>query len=184
MQRKNIRYLFIALIIIVFDQISKILIVKSLSEKETVSIIGDLLRFSFIYNEAGAMGTRVGPSWVYTILTLVALVFILRYFLSSKSDGYVSKTSLAFILGGAVGNLIDRVTYGKVVDFIDFDFPDIPYLNLDRWFIFNIADAAITVGICLFALSIIIHKQPDDTASVRQPEAGPPEVESDTSQQA
>lgn len=184
MQRKNIRYLLLSFIIIAFDQISKILIVKNLSENGAVSIFGDLLYFRFIYNEGGAMGTSVGPSWVYTILTLVALVFIIRYFLSSQVDGYVSKISLSLILGGAVGNLIDRVFYGKVVDFIDFDFPDIPYLNLYRWFTFNIADAAITIGLILFALSIIIKKHPDDTASIRQPEATPPEVESDTSQQA
>jgi signal peptidase II len=183
MQRKNIRYLVIAFIIILLDQISKFLIVRNLVENQAVSVIGDLLYFRFIYNEGGAMGTSVGPSWVYTILTLVALVFIIRYFLSSHSDGYISKTSLALILGGAVGNLIDRVIHGKVVDFIDADFIDIPYFNLYRWFTFNIADSAITIGLILFAISIIFKKHNEDNAIIRQPEATPPEVDSGQSQQ-
>jgi len=184
MQRRNIRYLIIAFVIVVLDQISKYLIVKNLAENEAVSVIGDLLYFRFIYNVGGAMGTSVGPSWVYTTLTIVALIFIIRYFLSSHADGFVSKTSLALILGGAVGNLIDRVVHGKVVDFIDADFIDIPWLNLYRWFTFNIADSAITIGLILFAFSIIIKKHPEDNAIARQPEATPPEVEGDSSQQA
>ena len=183
MQRKNIRYFVIALVIILLDQISKYLIVKNLAENQAVSIIGDLLYFRFIYNEGGAMGTSVGPSWVYTVLTVLALVFIIRYFLSSQSDGNISKISLAFILGGAVGNLIDRVIHGKVVDFIDADFIDIPYLNLYRWFTFNIADSAITIGLILFAISIIFYKKNDDNAIIRQPESTPPEVDSGFSKQ-
>jgi signal peptidase II len=172
-------YLLISLIIIIADQITKALILRYLVENESVSILGDLLYFRFIFNEGGAMGTSLGPSWVYTILTVLALILIVRYFSGSKSDGVFSKVSLALILGGAIGNLIDRLRYGKVVDFIDMDMPDIPFLHLYRWFTFNIADAAITVGLLLFALSIFMRKKIEDNLP-NLPEAGAPEVESDS----
>jgi len=165
-------YLLISLIIIAADQISKHLIIVNLAEDESVSIIGDLLHFRFIFNEGGAMGTSLGPSWVYTILTLVALFLIIRFFIVSKPDGVAMKLSLALILGGAVGNLIDRLRYGKVIDFIDVDFPDIPFLDLYRWYTFNIADSAITTGLILFGISLILHKNPTSDMESSTPDIG------------
>ena len=163
-------YLLLSLAIAIADQVTKILIIKNLAENESVSIIGDLLYFRFIFNEGGAMGTSLGPSWIYTILTVVALVLIVRYFASSSSDGFLTKVALAVVLGGAVGNLIDRLIYGKVIDFIDFDFPDIPFLNLYRWYTFNIADFSITTGLILFGISILFLKKkaPTDMAPDQQ----------------
>jgi signal peptidase II len=165
-----IRYLLVSLAILVADQVTKFVIVKNLTENHAVSIIGDLLYFRFIFNEGGAMGTSLGPSWIYTILTMAALYLIVRYFASPDSDGVFTKVSLALILGGAVGNLIDRLRFGKVVDFIDLDFPDISFLNIYRWFTFNIADAAITIGLVLFGISIIIRKkkQPAESSPDKQ----------------
>jgi signal peptidase II len=170
-------YIGISFLVVAADQISKLLIQSNLAYNQSVSIIGDILNFHFIYNRGGAMGTSIGPSWVYTILTLFALFFIIRYFTSSKSDGAFAKFSLALILGGAVGNLIDRLRMGKVIDFIDFGIPGINF----RWFTFNIADAAITVGLILFAISIIFHKKPaEDGADDHLPESEPREIESDS----
>jgi signal peptidase II len=165
-----IRYLLVSLVILVADQVTKFFIVKNLTENQAVSIIGDLLHFRFIFNEGGAMGTSLGPSWIYTILTLAALYLIVHYFASPNADGVLRKVSLAMILGGAVGNLIDRLRFGKVVDFIDLDFPDISFLNIYRWFTFNIADAAITIGLVLFGISILIRKkkEPGESTSDKQ----------------
>jgi signal peptidase II len=170
-------YLGISLLVIVADQISKLLIQSHLVYNQSVSIFGDFLNFHFIYNLGGAMGTRIGPSWVYTILTLLALFFIIRYFSSPETDGAFAKFSLALILGGAIGNLIDRLRMGKVVDFIDFGIPGINF----RWFTFNIADAAITVGLILFAISVLFHKKPSvDGPDDHLPESEPREIESDS----
>lgn len=169
---KTFHYILITLVIIITDQISKLLISKNLAENETVSILGDFLRFHFIYNQGGAMGTSLGPSWVYMLLTLLALALIVRYFITSKSDGALNKFSLALILGGAIGNLIDRLAYGQVIDFIDMNIPDLPFLHLYRWFIFNIADAAITFGLVLFAINMIFNKN-DHAEPVEPPENQP-----------
>ena len=165
-------YLLIAIFVITIDQVSKSLIQQYLIEGQSVSIIGDFLYFQFIYNSGGAMGTRLGPSWVYLILTIVALLVISRYFWTIRSSGWLEKSALALIFGGAIGNLADRIMYGKVIDFIDMDFPDIPFLNIYRWFTYNIADAAITIGLIIFAAGILIKKknEPPVTDSAQFPE--------------
>ena len=160
--------ILIAILVILVDQATKLLIIENFLEGESVSIIGDFLYFQFIFNEGGAMGTRIGPSWIYTVLTIVALMFIVRYMVSDKSQSMPTSIALAFISGGAIGNLIDRLRFGKVVDFIDMDFPDIEFLNLYRWFTYNIADAAISIGLGIFIISLIIkerHKADPDLIS-------------------
>jgi signal peptidase II len=157
--RSLLLYLLIAVFVIILDQVSKSIIQLYLFEGEKVSVIGDLLYFRLVYNSGGAMGTRIGPSWIYLILTIVALAIIVRYFLTTPHAHWHIKTALAMIFGGAVGNLIDRVLYGRVIDFIDMDFPDIAFLYIRRWFTYNIADAAITIGLIIFAVSILFGKK-------------------------
>ncbi len=173
-------YALLSLLVIAVDQISKSLIVTKLSEGETISVIGDFLYFQFIYNEGGAMGTRLGPSWVYLILTFLAIFIIGKYFWEASSDGKGVKIPLSIILGGAVGNLIDRIRFGKVVDFIDIDFPDIPAIHLYRWFTFNLADAAITIGLVILIAGIIFRKNASDPAGGDLPCSGSEISESDT----
>lgn len=173
MRRMSIFYYFsITFVIVLIDQISKSLIVKNLREGDTISVIGNFLNFHFIYNQGGAMGTNVGPPWAYAILTTVALILIVRYFIRSHSDDAFTKISLAIILGGAIGNLVDRVRFGKVVDFIDADIPDIQFLHIYRWFTFNVADAAITIGLILFAISIIFKSPKEDEPAESLPNNG------------
>ncbi len=152
-------YFLIAAFVTILDQASKSLIQILLYEGEKVSVLGDLLYFRLVYNIGGAMGTSIGPSWVYLILTVVALVIIIRYLIVTPGARWHTKAALAMILGGAVGNLMDRVIYGKVIDFIDMDFPDIPFLNIHRWFTYNIADAAITIGLFIFIIGILFKKK-------------------------
>jgi signal peptidase II len=180
LRKSLLLYFGLSFIIVVCDQISKILIEKNLSENQSVSVVGDLLNFHFIYNQGGAMGTSIGPSWIYAILTLFALILIIRYLTTAKSEPAITKISLALILGGAVGNLIDRLRFGKVIDFIDVNIPDINFLHLYRWFTFNIADAAITVGLILFAISILFHTKPQEDGNAQMAESQIPKIESDS----
>lgn len=158
-QRNLFLYLLISILVVILDQTTKLLIINNFAEGEAASIIGDLLYFQFVYNEGGAMGTSLGPSWLYTILTLAALALIIRYFIEDKSDGSSIKMPLTLIFGGAVGNLIDRIRYGKVVDFIDIDIPDMPFLGITRWWTFNIADAAITCGLVIFVIGFFLRNK-------------------------
>jgi len=152
-------YFLIAALVTIADQVSKSLIQIFLAESEKVSVIGDLLYFRLVYNVGGAMGTSIGPSWVYLILTVAALIIIVRYIITVPHASWHIKTALAMIFGGAVGNLIDRIVYGKVIDFIDMDFPDMPFLHIYRWFTYNLADAAITIGLVIFAVGVLFRKK-------------------------
>jgi len=93
---------------------------------ESVSVLGDLLYFQFIFNEGGAWEPESAVMALYDPV-LAALVLIIRYLFSPNVTRMSVGISLALISGGAVGNLIDRIRFGKVVDFIDFDFPDIEF---------------------------------------------------------
>lgn len=152
--------ILIAIAVVLIDQITKSYVMANFVEGESKPVIGEFLYFQFIMNEGGAMGTRIGPSWVYTVLSIAALVLIARYFVSGQTGRLSTLIALALISGGAVGNLIDRLRFGKVVDFIDMDIPDIGFLGLYRWYTYNVADAAISVGLIVFIISLLIKQKP------------------------
>ena len=132
---KNIiRPALIIIASIAADQISKIWAVKNLAFNQPVEIIGSFFRFTLVYNEGGAMGTNFGSSSYYLISSILILLFILYYIYANKHITALA-VPLAFIAGGAVGNIVDRIRYGHVIDFIDVDFFDIDLFGyqLQRW---------------------------------------------------
>ena len=136
------------------DQLSKIWIKNNFTLFESRNIIGDFLRFSYVENPGIAFGIRVGNLKVMvTIISIVIASYLVFLLYNSKQFLYVEKLSLSLILGGAIGNLIDRIliyipnsTYAGVVDFIDVG------IATHRWYIFNIADSAVTVGIIIYLI--------------------------------
>jgi signal peptidase II len=123
-------------------------------------VLGTFLQFTLLYNEGGAMGTRLGPSTYYLIMALLVLPFLLIYIFRNRGRLIIS-LPLAFIAGGAVGNLIDRIRYGQVVDFIDVDFFDINIgsFHMERFWTFNVADAAISCAIVFLLIQIILMRK-------------------------
>lgn len=159
------RHLFIPLAIIAFvvflDQITKIWAVHSLTFNNSIEVIGRFFMFTLVYNEGGAMGTSLGSSDYYLISASLILLFVLYYIYVNRSRLLLS-VPLSFIAGGAIGNLIDRITLGKVIDFIDIDFFNINLFgfHLERWWTFNIADSAISCSI-VYLLYLILTKKLD-----------------------
>jgi len=128
-------------------------------------VLGDFLRFTYIENPGMAFGIDLGGKLFFSLFSIVASVAIVVYLYSARKEPLGFRVSLAMILGGALGNLIDRVFYGavygdaplfygRVVDFIDMDFFDMNILGyqITRWPVFNIADAAVTLGVVLLLL--------------------------------
>ena len=152
-----------------FDQLSKIWIKNNFALYESRNILGDFLRFSYVENPGIAFGIRVGDLKVFVTIVSIGIALYLAYLLyNSKQFIYVEKLSLSLILGGAIGNLIDRIlmyipksTYAGVVDFIDIGIGD------HRWYIFNIADSAVTVGIILHLTYSIIFADKKIISDVR-----------------
>ncbi len=141
--------LLIVLAIAGLDQISKNLIVRSLVEGERIPVIEGLFNITLSYNRGAAFGiladiennsVRIGLLWGATVFALVAVSFM--YFVEYR-DSRSGQVALALILGGAFGNIIDRVSLGEVVDFLDF------YYSSLHWPAFNIADSSICIGVAL-----------------------------------
>ncbi len=159
------RYYIISLIVIIFDQATKILTKKYMSLHDSREVLGDFVRLTFIKNPGMAFGIELGNKTLFTILSIIASIVIFIYLLKTKGDKKYVKTALALILGGAIGNLIDRVLYGSVVDFVDVGFGDL------RWPVFNVADAAVTVGMIILIAVILFEKKPETVDEISQPES-------------
>jgi signal peptidase II len=146
--------------IVFLDQITKILAVNNLEYGNPVEVIGSFFMLTLIYNEGGAMGTNIGSSNYYLIASVIILAVIL-YYLYTQREHKTLTMPLSFISGGAIGNLIDRISYGKVVDFLDFDFFNINIFGyrLERWWTFNVADMAISLSILYLFITILLAKQ-------------------------
>ena len=148
--------------VFVSDQLSKSWVKSNLDKYEPVNIIGHYLRFTYCENPGMAFGIPLG-SFVH-ILTFISALFtfyIIYYLYKIMNDNMLLKLSIAFILGGALGNVYDRIlmfldpiNIGGVVDFIDIGIS----LSM-RWYIFNIADSAITIGIILYLIHSFSSKK-------------------------
>jgi len=117
------------------------------------------------------MGTRLGPSVSYLVMAVVVLPFLLYYIYRNRND-LLHSLPLSLIAGGAVGNLIDRIRLGKVIDFVDADFFDINLFGyrMDRFWVFNVADAAIS---CAIVFLLILLMLPQKTREPSEPPTDP-----------
>lgn len=172
------RILFLSLFIVVADQVSKLFVKgfripflgihhEGMHLYETKNVFGDFFRITFIENPGMAFGIDFGDGskLFLTLFSLIASIGIIIYIYKVRNQIFVLRFSLALILGGAMGNLIDRMfyglfygespfLYGKVVDFFDVDFFNITIFSssYERWPIFNIADFSVTIGVLLLLI--------------------------------
>ncbi len=143
----------IILSVVVSDQLSKAWIMAHFALYESLEVIPGLFSLTYLTNRGAAFGFLNGAhgSWRHAffigvaLLAMVMMVFLLR---QMQKEGRLQVTAIALIFGGAAGNLIDRLRFGAVVDFLDF------YWAGHHWPAFNVADSAITVGVTIF---LIVH---------------------------
>lgn len=128
-----------------------------------ISVVGDLVRFQLVFNKGAAFSSRPQdlmpflPSWLFFLLiSIIASVILLWFYKSIDKRDWMSRLGVVMILGGAIGNFIDRMRLSMVVDFIDCDFPD---FIMTRFPTFNVADSFVTVGVAIVILSPLILKQ-------------------------
>ena len=142
-------YLFFVFLIFIFDRLSKIYVInESLKNLDNFIFKSTYLNIRLIWNEGIAFGLFSFDDKVlyHSISLLILFIILVIIYMIVKSDGF-KKFSLMLILGGALGNFYDRIVYGAVPDYIDF------HVNGFHWFIFNIADIFISIGV--FALIIL-----------------------------
>ena len=146
--------IIIIVAIIALDQWSKWAIKTSFNLYQSKPVIQDLLHFTYVTNDGMAFGLSFpGGKHVLLIMTIILTGFIVGFLWKEKNGHPLIKYGLALILGGAIGNLIDRLLYGKVVDFLDL------MIGNFHWYIFNIADSSVTIGMILFIIHSIYIEQ-------------------------
>ena len=152
--RQRIPELWIVVAIVVLDQATKALVRAKLPLHESVTVIPGFFDLTHVRNTGAAFGMLDNANFAYkpavmVIVALIALGAVASYALTLPATQRVARYGLALILGGAVGNLIDRATAGYVVDFVDV------YWRGVHFWAFNVADSAITVGVVLMLLDVL-----------------------------
>ena len=142
------RIFILAGIVSLIDQVVKIL-VSNFLPKEGITIIKDFFYLSYVENDGAAFGMFSGNRWFLIIISILALYAIIKYFILDVKVTKVEFLAYGLLLGGIIGNLIDRVLYGYVIDFISFK------IGTYYFPIFNIADSVMIIGTVLIVLHLI-----------------------------
>lgn len=174
--RSGFRPFLVAGILVVIDQVTKALVkgfdVMGLHHQgmflgESRPLIGDTLRLTFVENPGMAFGVSWGEAKIIlTLLTIGIVVLLVRMILTNPRDSRLVRNALVLVLAGAVGNLIDRMFYGvlygsdplfygKVVDFLQVDIPDVTMFGelYTHWPVFNVADSCVSIGVVVLLLT-------------------------------
>ncbi len=141
-------FLFTVVVIVWTDRVTKIFFSDLLSLGESLPIVRNVMHMTLVYNTGIAFGLFKNHGIVFIIIPIIAvvlLVFNIFYYHNNKELSRLYIVGFSLILGGAIGNLIDRIAYGYVIDFID----------LRVWPVFNIADSAITIGAFIIAIKCL-----------------------------
>jgi signal peptidase II len=150
--------LSLSLIIVFLDRLTKQLVMSRMELHESKDFLGSLVRWTYIHNDGMIFGIELFSVRLLGYLSLIAAVVVIFVFLRIDNEPKGIRWILAAVIGGAIGNTYDRIVYAYVVDFIDVDLPN---WMIDRWYVFNIADAAVSVSVCILILMLLFQKNPE-----------------------
>ena len=151
---------------VILDQWSKALVVEKLMPLGTYPLIEDVFHFTYVENRGAAFGMLADHRWVFMILSSAAIVAMLAWMVYEKPKSRWIRVAMALVISGGIGNMIDRVRLGYVVDFIDCRFID--------FYVFNIADSFVCVGCAMFFIGAVymeIMERKNKTAAAAVSEA-------------
>jgi signal peptidase II len=155
-------YLWIAGLIVALDQVTKALVDDFMTLHESRTIVEGLVRLTYVQNRGAAFGILSDAglpyqSLMFSVVSLLALLAIALYAWRMPVQSRLPQTALAMVMGGAVGNLLDRARLGYVIDYVDM------YWGPHHWPAFNVADSAITVGVALLVIDILRNPEMDES---------------------
>jgi signal peptidase II len=145
--------------VVVADQITKRLAEGRLRDQRSFPIVDDILRLTYVENRGAAFGVLQDQTTFFVLVGILVIGVIAASYRYLPRSGFLLHLALGLQLGGAIGNLIDRVRQGYVVDFVDFGY------RANWWPVFNVADSAIVVGVALLALNALSPSPADQQAS-------------------
>jgi len=164
------QYLWLSALVILLDQLTKIIVKATMPIYKSVEILGNFFMLTHVQNTGAAFSISLGSPATNRIffvgVTVLTIGFVV--YLMYRANTKLQRISLSLIIGGAIGNLIDRVLYGYVTDFFDFDFF---HFIMQRFPVFNIADSTIVIAMGLLILDLIINKNPGEASmKINNPE--------------
>jgi signal peptidase II len=153
MQNKWKILAFVVLAVILCDQVSKLIVSRLMYRGQSIPVIPQFFNITYVKNPNAAFGIPIGTPIVMMILTSIATALLIFYFAKLKAPGKLLYVGLALIIGGAIGNLIDRFRMRQVIDFIELG------VRQFKWPVFNVADSCVTIGIIAILWSWIFGKK-------------------------
>ena len=147
-------------LIIIIDQITKAVILSFIPLYRSIAVVQGFFSLTHIQNPGGAFGFLSNQSSsllniIFLFVASLAICLVFYFYINTPKKYNLLATGFALIFGGAIGNMIDRIRFGKVVDFLDF------YIGDFHWPAFNVADSAIFVGIVIFLFHLLFKKMPE-----------------------
>ncbi|MBJ8349360.1 signal peptidase II [Streptococcus zalophi] len=143
---KKIHFISIGIVLIILDQLSKLWIVSNISLGEVKAFLPGVFSLTYLRNYGAAFSILQNQQWFFFVITIAFLGAATRFFIKSKDHQIITRIGLLLILSGGIGNFIDRLRLGYVVDMIQLDFMDFA--------IFNVADSYLTVGVLVLVLAL------------------------------
>lgn len=145
-----ILFLIIAVIGVIADRLTKLWAIDVLKGGPSITVIKDFFTFEYLENRGAAFGMLQNKQWFFIVITIIVISIMLIYLIKKKPTFKLTSISMAMIIAGAIGNLIDRIQYNYVVDFIMLHYKDVYYFPT-----FNVADIFVTVGTALLLICIL-----------------------------
>lgn len=155
MKKKYLILLLLTPLILLADQLTKIYIDRSMQLYQSLPVIDGLFSITYLRNKGAAFSFLANASWrlpFFIIISFIAVAAIMIAFSKLRDNQLVAAFALTLILSGAVGNLIDRIRLGEVIDFLDV------YWKTYHWPAFNVADSAICIGVALLMLDMLLEE--------------------------
>lgn len=159
--------LLVLAVVVTLDLATKWWIVNNMSYHETISVFGDFVRLTYTHNPGAAFGINIGEHSriFFLVLSIVALGVLAAIYRSTPSTDRLRLVAVALVGSGAIGNIIDRLRYERgVVDFLDVG------IGIHRWWVFNVADSAVTIGAILLLVSFLLEESRERSAARQAPE--------------
>lgn len=144
-----LRTVLAGLAVLGLDLLTKQLVLATMTLGQSIPVVPGLLHLTYVMNPGAAFGLLAGQRWLFTAISAGTILFILAYARRSEAQAGAWPYALGLIMGGAAGNLVDRLRFGSVVDFLDFFWQDY------HWPAFNVADSAIVIGVGLLLLQMV-----------------------------
>lgn len=163
---KRLLWFIVVALIVIVDQITKYLVVKNMELHDEISVLKGFFNLYYVRNKGAGLGMLANARWVFMSLTTIIIIVSVMLLIFDFFKHWLADLSIVFIISGGIGNMIDRIFLGEVVDFFQFQ---IKYFD----FIFNVADIFVTFGTILFVIYFIfIFDKPKEKNSIdEQPES-------------